>query len=111
MVDEYLDDPDFTTERLAASLGMSRRQLQRRLVEICGETPSQLVRRKRLERARRLLEADVGTVADVAELVGYRSRSHFAVAFSELCGVSPGEYRREYAERSGLRRERRKITL
>jgi AraC-like DNA-binding protein len=63
------------------------------LRELIGETPSDLIRRMRLERAAQLLEADAGSVAEVAYGVGFKSVAHFSNAFFERHGVRPSSWR------------------
>ena len=73
-------------------MGVSRRHLRRRLEAVVGETPAELIRRLRLERASQLLAAGSGTVAAVAYSVGFKSPSHFSAAFRKAFGISPSEH-------------------
>ena len=67
-----------------------------RLIEAStGETPAALVRRLRIERAEQLLRARAGSVSEIAQMVGFRSRSHFTRAFQRLTGRAPTEVRGE----------------
>jgi CheY-like chemotaxis protein len=92
VIDAHLGDSDFGVELLADEVGISVRHLRRRVEEATGEPPAELIRRFRLERARQLLEANAGTVAEVAYQVGFRSASHFSAIFRETYGVSPSEH-------------------
>jgi signal transduction histidine kinase len=93
VVENHLGDAYFTVDALADEIGLSRRQLERRMPDACGESPSEFVRRMRLERARQLLEADVGTVSEIMYASGYRSSSQFASAFRRAYGALPSKYR------------------
>ncbi|MEL7363574.1 MAG: ATP-binding protein, partial [Bacteroidota bacterium] len=73
-----LDDPAFNTERLAEVLALSRRQLQRKLNALTGDSPGGLIREARLDRAATLLAAGELSVKEVAAVVGFRSNSAFA---------------------------------
>jgi len=88
----HLGDSYFGTDMLASELGLSRRQVERRVKETLGRTPPELLRGMRMERASQILKARPGTVAEVAYAVGFRSASHFSVAFRKEFGVSPTEY-------------------
>ena len=88
-----LGDEGFTVERLAAAVAQSRGNLHRRLREQQGETPSELIRRMRLERAAELLDAGAGSVAEVAYAVGFKSVAHFSNAFQALHGTRPSGWR------------------
>ena len=50
-IEASLADENFTVERLATAVAQSRGNLHRRLRELVGESPSDLIRRMRLERA------------------------------------------------------------
>jgi AraC-like DNA-binding protein len=58
-----------------------------------GETPSDLLRRARLERAAALLGTGTGTVADVAYAAGFQSISYFTRAFQQQYGKTPAAWR------------------
>jgi signal transduction histidine kinase/DNA-binding response OmpR family regulator len=92
LVEGQLGESTFNVDTMASDLGMSRRQLERRLREVVGESPAELVRRMRLERAAQLLRANAGTVAEVGYEVGFRSPSHFSAAFRSAYGVPPTAY-------------------
>ncbi len=63
------------------------------------ETPYRFVMRRRLERARRLLEATELPVAEVCAEVGYESLPSFTAAFGRLMGESPAAYRADFRKR------------
>ena len=92
-IEAHLGDEQFTVERLASEVAQSRGNLHRRLRELIGESPSDLIRRMRLERAAELLDARAGSVAEVAYAVGFKSVAHFSNAFHELHGVRPSAWR------------------
>ena len=93
VIEENLADEDFTVERFADELAYSRGHLHRRLRDLLDETPSDLIRRMRLERAAQLLGADVGSVGAVAYSVGFKSVAHFSNRFLTQFGVRPSAYR------------------
>ena len=101
-IEAGLGDEDFTVERLAAEVAQSRGNLHRRLRELAGESPSELIRRLRLERAADLLEAGTGSVSEVAYAVGFRSVAHFSNAFNELHGVRPSAWRNQAIARRAV---------
>ena len=83
--------PAFSVGDLAYALHVSPRQLTRRLKAHTGEAPGAMIRRLRMGRAAHLL-AEGHPVAQVAEAVGFRSRSQFREAFQAAHGVSPSDY-------------------
>ena len=51
------------------------------------------IKEHRMEKAATLLRESGMSVAEIAKIVGFESRSRFATAFKEACGVLPSEYR------------------
>jgi transcriptional regulator GlxA family with amidase domain len=93
-VEEHLGEATFRVEALAEAVGMTRVHLYRRLRALCGETPSALLQRMRLERAAALLRGRAGNVAEVAYAVGFRSANRFGKAFRAHFGATPSAYAR-----------------
>ncbi len=85
---------DWTVASLAKVAAMSRSAFAVRFLELVGEPPAQHVTRVRMLVARDSLSKDCASVAQAAELAGYRSEAAFSRAFKRLFGVSPGHLRR-----------------
>jgi signal transduction histidine kinase/ligand-binding sensor domain-containing protein/DNA-binding response OmpR family regulator len=94
-IEIHLADEHFGVEELARLVAHSRGHLHRRLKEIVDESPSDLLRRMRLERAAQLLEAGAGSVSEIAYGVGFKSVAHFSNRFQDHFGVRPSGYRVE----------------
>jgi AraC-like DNA-binding protein len=89
-----LADPDFGVGELANAVSQDRSHLFRRVKQLFGESPSDLIRRMRVEEGERLLLADASaTVTDVAYAVGFNSLSYFCHCFQNGYGVTPAAYR------------------
>ena len=104
-IEANFGDDSFSVERLASEVGQSRGNLHRKLRELVSESPSDLIRRMRLERAAELLEGGAGSVAEVAYAVGFKSVAHFSNAFHELHGVRPSAWRARAIAKGPLDRE------
>lgn len=91
-IEEHLSDEDFDVRSLARAMSESRSSLYRHIHDLVGETPSDLLKRMRLERAEAMLAACAGSVQHVAYAVGFRSVSHFSRCFREQYGVPPSRY-------------------
>ena len=91
-VGKHVSDPDFGVGDLAEEMALSRRQLTRRLKGAVGEAPGEVIRRLRIEHAKRLLQAQPQTVSEVAYAVGFRSPSSFSHSFKDEVGETPTEY-------------------
>jgi len=91
-IDAHQARADFTVEGLAAKVGLSPRQLRRKLKDLTGETPAAFIRHYRLDAAAQLLRNDAGTVSEVAYQVGFGTPETFAKHFDERFGRRPSEY-------------------
>jgi len=94
-----LSDPDFGVGELAAAVSQDRSHLFRRVKQVFGESPSDLIRRMRVEEGARLLTGGSATVTDVAYAVGFNSLSYFCRCFQQSYGVTPAAYRSGVAVR------------
>lgn len=93
-VEEHLGNSGFGVEWLAEEVGLSSRQLQRRLQDEAGLSAGAFIRAVRLGRAAELLESgEVQTVKEAAQATGYRDPSHFSRLFKEAHGRSPSAYK------------------
>lgn len=93
LVEENMDNMDFTVDELSSSIGMTRGHLYKKLMAITGKTPLDFIRTIRIKRGRQLLEKSQLGVADVAYRVGL-SPKQFAKYFKESFGELPSDYRR-----------------
>lgn len=93
IVEENMENAEFSVQELADEIGLSSRQLQRRLREIVDQSPVEFIRNLRLHRAAQLLEARWGNVSEVAYRVGFTSLSYFAKCFKEEFGETPSAYK------------------
>jgi AraC-like DNA-binding protein len=94
-IDRILQDPaqNHTVESLAAAASMSRSAFAERFSSAFGKSPMNLVHNVRMQRAAQLLRQGVLSTDEVADRVGFSSRSHFSHAFKKHSGVSPAKFR------------------
>jgi len=81
-------------KRLAAQARCSPRTLLRRFKAGTGLTPNDYLQRLRIGAAQNLLRTPARSLEQVAEQVGYADRATFAKRFKQLCGETPGAFRR-----------------
>ncbi|WP_445400673.1 helix-turn-helix domain-containing protein [Streptomyces sp. LE64] len=95
-VGQHFRDPGLTARAVAAAHHVSPRQLHR-LFQPEGVTVAGLIRRQRLEQARRFL-ADpalaTASVHTIATRSGFTAPAHFSRSFRTAYGTSPTDYRR-----------------
>jgi AraC family transcriptional regulator len=78
---------------LASVVHMSTFHFARLFKISTGDTPHAFVTRIRMERAKALLRSTDLPVANIANAVGFSSKSHFAAAFQRSTGVTPALFR------------------
>jgi transcriptional regulator GlxA family with amidase domain len=76
---------------------MSRMQLFRKLKALVNQTPSELIRNLRLQRAVQLMRQNFGNVAEITFEVGFNNLSYFSKCFREKYGFLPSEYQKQIA--------------
>jgi transcriptional regulator GlxA family with amidase domain len=93
---DHVDEP-LAVERIARRVGMSSRSLSRWCREHLGESPAELVRRLRIDEARRLLEETSLPLKDITTRTGLGDTSTMWRAFTRRLGVTPAAYRQRFA--------------
>jgi AraC-like DNA-binding protein len=84
---------DWSLERLADAVAVSRSLLAERFTTLVGQPPMQYLARWRMQVASGMLREGNATVAEIAAEVGYESEAAFSRAFKRVVGVSPGAWR------------------
>lgn len=94
-IDRILSDAaaNHTVESLADAAAMSRSAFAEKFTRTFGRPPMSLVHFVRMQRAGRLLRESELSIEQVAQQVGFSSRSHFSRVFKEHYGVSPAVQR------------------
>ena len=93
VVESRLADSDISVEDLAADMNLSRVQLYRKVKNLTGSSPVELLRTARLNRAYQLLLTTDKSVSEVAYDVGFTAPSYFTKCFKEEFGMLPGDVR------------------
>ncbi|MGI9295544.1 MAG: GlxA family transcriptional regulator [Pseudomonadales bacterium] len=78
---------------LAQELGLSERTFHRRVKELAGMSPIQMIAATRIEVAKTLLETSSKPIATISRLVGFEEVSSLRSAFSKTVGMTPSAYR------------------
>jgi len=84
-------DTSFLPKSLAILLNMSERQLQRKFKDVAGITPSQFLRRWRLNKSRQFI-LEGNPIGNVAFDVGFSNQAYFGKCFKEEFNATPSEY-------------------
>ncbi len=84
---------------LADNLNVSLRQLQRQFKEEADATPTDFIRKIKLEEAAKLLVAGKQNIAEIAYSLGFTDPAYFSRIFKKHFGKTPTEFQ-EYAEKA-----------
>lgn len=92
IINEHISDPSFSVEVMADHLAMSRSLLHRKLIGLVGESPSEVIKRVRLNKAAKFIENNTGNISQIAFEVGFNNPSYFAKCFQKQFGINPSQY-------------------
>lgn len=92
IVEESLNDPEFSVLKFSRKIGMSRSSLYLKLKAITGESTTDFIKRIKFKKAAALLESKEYSVTEVAYMSGFSSLSYFSTSFKQYFGCLPTEY-------------------
>ncbi|MBA2482144.1 MAG: helix-turn-helix transcriptional regulator [Planctomycetes bacterium] len=96
-IDAHLSD-DISFEALAKRFGHSATHFRRLFLKEVGQTPSDFLMRRRVERAKERFSDARATVTAVALELGFSSSQYFATVFKKYAAMTPKAYRRSLAK-------------
>ena len=97
LIERNVSEP-LTVPEIAAEIGISQRQLERKFSKIMGCSVVQFGLLMRLQQARVLLISTGMNVREISAASGFNSLSHFAFAFKKCFGKRPSDYRQAWPE-------------
>ena len=87
-----MSNPNFSIDDMAEMFIMSRSSFYRKIKEIVGVSPNELLRMERLKKAARLLSEGTAQVNEVCYMVGFNSPSYFSKCFFKQFNTLPKDY-------------------
>jgi len=94
LIEENLENPDFSTVTLAELTELNQKQIYRKIKALTGMTTVEYIRHVRLDHAAYLFKHGNFTIAEVMYKVGFSNASYFTRSFTVQHGCSPSEYRK-----------------
>ena len=92
VIDTQMNRSDLTVETLAKEVFMSKRQLERKLKDLTGQSPADLIRQIRLQTARKyLMDGSYATVAEISFAVGFKNVKYFSRLYRNQFDKSPND--------------------
>lgn len=95
LVEEHMENSDFTIDELCNQIGMSRTAFYTKLKALTGQSPSDYIRLIKLKRAAELLAEGRYNVTEVADMTGFSDIKHFREIFKKQFKVTPSKYNKE----------------
>ena len=92
LVEDHLDDANYSIEQFMNDLAMSRVQLYRKLKGLLDLSAIEFIRSIRLSHAARMIKEKTGNITQIAYAVGFNNPSYFAECFKKQFGITPSEY-------------------
>ena len=90
---KHMSNPNLKMDELGDEVKLSRVQLYRRVKALTGQSPVELLRQMRLQRAYALLQSTTKTVNEIAYEVGFNTPGYFSKCFREQYGKYPTDLR------------------
>jgi len=95
IIDENITNTDISTQFIASTMGVSIRNLYRRLEGIINQTPTNIIKDYRLLIAERLLTTSKLSIDEIIYKSGFNNRGTFFKCFSTKYGCTPKIYREQ----------------
>ena len=92
IVQQNMDNTEFSTEEFAQAMNMSRSNLHIKLKALTGESALDFIRKIRFKEACRLLKDGRYSISEISDMVGFNTPSYFATCFKKYMGCLPTEY-------------------
>ncbi|MCT4588735.1 MAG: response regulator [Carboxylicivirga sp.] len=92
VVEEHLQDAEFSVDLFAREMGMSRSNLHLKMKAITGASATDFIKKVRFNQALKLLEENRYSVAEISYMVGFNSPSYFSTSFKKHFGYLPTEH-------------------
>ncbi|MCP4313944.1 MAG: response regulator [Bacteroidetes bacterium] len=92
VIHKNLDNSEFSVDDLGGEVGLSRMHLFRKIKALTSYSPSDFIRRIKLEKGKALIAEGQLSLADIAYEIGFSSPGNFSTAFKKFYGLSPKQY-------------------
>ncbi len=91
IIDMHLSNEYFSVDMLCKEMGISERQLQRKLKASTQKSPNQLISTIRLNLAKELILSKADTISEIAYKTGFSNPSYFSKCFKKEFDISPSD--------------------
>ncbi len=96
IIENRINDENFTIDSMAEEIGLSRSQLYRKLKQMTNYSTSEYITVVKINLASSLLKSKNYTIDEVAFKTGFNSHSYFSTCFKKIYGQSPKEFLKSF---------------
>lgn len=96
IIENHLDDPDFTIPMFCKEIGMSHPSLYKKIKAVSGLTVNVFIRYLRLRKAAELLINTNKTIVEITYITGFNDVKYFREQFYKLFEMNPSDYIKRY---------------
>lgn len=89
---------DCTLLQISRAVGKSDRHVRQHFKDALGISPRRYLLQYRIQKAKNLIESSNYSFKEIAGRIGFKTVHHFTRAFHEVCGETPGAWRRKYQD-------------
>ena len=95
IINDNISNTEISTRFIADSMGVSVRNLYRRLEGILNQTPTHIIKEYRLMKAEQLLTTTKLSIDEIIYKAGFVNRGTFFKCFAAKYGCTPKVYRKQ----------------
>lgn len=96
VVEENIENVDFTIDTMASSIGLSRSAFYKKLKGVTGLSPVDWVKGVRLRKSVELMKTTDMSVSEIAFAVGFSDSGYFSKCFRKMYNQTPREFMNDY---------------
>lgn len=101
LIERHGNDPGFGVQQLAQQIQLSRVQLNRKAIELTGQSAGKLITRYRMETAKQMLQESQASIKEIAWKCGYQQQGNFCRSFQLIFRHNPTDYRKKFRTTPG----------
>lgn len=95
---DNIANEQFSLDLLSSQMGVSKMQIYRKLKDLKGITPTDFIRKIRLQKVEHLLSTSNDTIAEIMYKCGFNNKAYFYRLFCKEYGKTPKEFRQKSKE-------------
>jgi len=95
LLENRISNPDYSVNKFASELALSRVQLHRKLKALTGMSTNQYINMIRLKKAVAMLDSGLRNISEISYDCGFSNPSYFTELFKQIYKFTPTQYRQK----------------